>query len=336
MNGTSTTDPWPIVGVSLAAVSFIACLLALGSLVLFKMYRNFFYRLLLYTFGTLSFLSLIWTLQSIMQLCEEHTEERTQNNCSTGNVVSKFINYAVYSSLCTAYLLLTSLNFCLCRLSIQHKRFSSWRASLIFLIMCFLLPQPFTITLTIICGGITPSWKLLQGSSITMITFVLLIAAAAIVLLTNIILTTLALLPVCCSACGYNQCTRFVATREGHQRALKEILPSLLLFFSYTCLAIISLVLPGKWESIASHLTGLILASSFAIHLCLLGKEKLEKLRGKKRSLAIYKSYGSIGKAVDQYNHRQTAFTSEGISETCNTDFPHVSEDEVDRELNLS
>ena len=39
--------------------------------------------------------------------------------------------------------------------------------------------------------------------------------------------------------------------------------------------------------------------------------------------------------AVQQYTHRPTAFTSEGISETCNTDYPHVSEDEVDRELNL-
>ena len=123
-----TSKSYPIVGVSLAAVSLVACLLALGALLFFKMYRNFFYRLLLYTFATLIFLSFIWSIQSIMQMCEEDTENRTQNNYSTvGNVGSKIINYAVYSSLCTVYLLLTSLNFCLFCLSIHHKNFSSWK-----------------------------------------------------------------------------------------------------------------------------------------------------------------------------------------------------------------
>ena len=199
--------------------------------------------------------------------------------------------------------------------------------------MCFLLPQPFTITLTIICGGITPSWKLLQGSPSNIATFVLLVVAATIVLLVNIFLTTLALLPVCCRACGCNRCVRSVATRESLKRALKEILPPVFIFLLYTCIAIISLVIPGKWESIASHLTGLFLALSFVTHLCILGKAKLKRLQGRNRSLATHQQYGSM--AV-HYTHRPTVFTSEGISETCNTDYPHVSEDEVDREMNLS
>ena len=63
-------------------------------------------------------------------------------------------------------------------------------------------------------------------------------------------------------------------------------------------------------------------------------KSKTKKLRGRNRSLATHKSQGSM--AVQQYTRRPTVFTSERISETCNTDYPHVSEDEVDRELNLS
>ena len=149
MNCTSN-NRHQIVDVSLAAVSLIACLLALGALLFFKMYRNFFYRLLLYTFATQIFLSFTWSIQSIIiKLCEEHLENRTQNNCSTEeNISSEIINYAVYSSLCTIYLLLTSLNFCLYCLSIHHKRFSSWVADLIFLLMCLLLPQPLTLPLS--------------------------------------------------------------------------------------------------------------------------------------------------------------------------------------------
>ena len=65
MNCTSN-NRHPIVGVSLAAVSLIACLLALGALLFFKMYRNFFCRLLLYTSATQIFLSFIWSIQSII------------------------------------------------------------------------------------------------------------------------------------------------------------------------------------------------------------------------------------------------------------------------------
>ena len=297
------------------------------------MYRNFFYRLLLYTFATLVFLSFIWIIQSIL-LLEEDAENRTQNNCSTEqNISFKVINYTTYSSLCIIYLLLTSLNFCLYLLSIHHYLFSSWVADLIFLLTCLLLPQPFTLTLTIVCG-ITLSWKSVQECPCAKAAFVLLVVAATVVLLVNIILTTLALLPVCCRACGYNRCVKSVATRESHQRVLKEILPPLFIFLIYTWVAIINLVLAAvDCELVSlnafSRLTGLFLALSFATHLCILGKAKLKKLRG--RSLATHQQYRST--VVQQNTHRTTVFTSEEISETCNTDFPHVSEDAVDREL---
>ena len=207
-------------------------------------------------------------------------------------------------------------------------------ADLIFLVTCLLLPQPFTLPITIIVCGITLSWKSVQDCPCAKAAFVLLVAAATIVLLVNIIFTTLALLPVCCGACGYNRCVRSVATRESHQWALKEILPPLFIFLIYTWVAIINLVLTTYYCEFVSlnafsRLTGLFLALSLATHLCILGKAKLKKLRGK--SLATHQQYGSM--AVQQCTHRTTVFTSEGISETCNTDFPHVSEDEVDREL---
>ena len=65
------------------------------------------------------------------------------------------------------------------------------------------------------------------------------------------------------------------------------------------------------------------------IILHIVGKTKLNKLRGKKRPQPT--TYRTI--ANQPHTHRTTVFTSEGISETCNTDYPHVSEDEVDRQL---
>lgn len=67
----------------------------------------------------------------------------------------------------------------------------------------------------------------------------------------------------------------------------------------------------------------------FTTHLCLLGKEKLEKLRGVKKRQGM--QYGTMENQL--HTHRPTVFTTEGVSETCNTDYPHVSEDEVDRQF---
>ena len=70
-----------------------------------------------------------------------------------------------------------------------------------------------------------------------------------------------------------------------------------------------------------------MIALLFTIHLCLLGKGKLKKLRGVKKQRVV--QYGTI----ENHTHIPTVFIAEGLSETCNTTFPHVSEDEVDRQL---
>ena len=269
-------------------------------------------------------------------MCEEHTENRTQNDCSTeGNISSKIIKYPVYSSLCTAYFLLTCLNFCLYRLSIHHKCFSSWVVDLILLLTCFLLLQPFTLTLTIACGGITSLWKSLD-STCTLATFTLLVAAT-IVLLTNIILTTLALLPACCRACGYNRCVRSVDTRES-QTGTKRDIPFLkrdttIPFF------IVHLLCHNKLSTSCKMGVNCRSTSNRAISCLFFCHSPLHSWKSKtKKAARQITSYTSTIRiySVQQNTHRTIVFISEGISETCNTDYPHVSEDEVDRELNLS
>ena len=83
--------------------------------------------------------------------------------------------------------------------------------------------------------------------------------------------------------------------------------------------------------SVVESLQGLVVTFLFGTHLCILGKTKLRRLRGKTRSLVTTMPYGSIAGQRCSYN--PTVFTSEGLSDTCNTDYPHVSEDEVDRQL---
>ena len=70
---------------------------------------------------------------------------------------------------------------------------------------------------------------------------------------------------------------------------------------------------------------GLVTAVSFAIHLCLI-RNNLKKLRRKKKTLGT-NNYGSINQ---RRTHRTTAYTSYGISETCNTEYLPVSENEED------
>ena len=132
---------------------------------------------------------------------------------------------------------------------------------------------------------------------------------------------------------------RSVATRESHRQALREILP-LFILLSPSVAVLAYIILAAAWKSadiilerwvsgITISILGLLLPLSFAVHLCFLGKTKLNKLRGKKRPQPT--TYRTI--ANQPHTHRPTVFTSEGISETCNTDYPHVSEDEVDRKL---
>ena len=147
-------------------------------------------------------------------------------------------------------------------------------------------------------------------------------------ILVNIVFITLALMPLCCRACGYNLCMKATATIESHRKVLREVLPlySLVvpIFFILLCLyPFIRLSSPSATLlfNIFYCTPGLVYALSFALHLWLIRKN-LKKLRGKKKSFG----YGSF----QHCTHRATAFTSEGMSETCNTEHVVVNESEED------
>ena len=315
------------VGCSVSVVSTIVHIIALGVLVFFKMYRKFVYRLLLYAFVALLISSISWTayLLTIIKVQGQQVEFETFSNKS----ISIMFYYLHVGSLIFFYLIQTSMSLCMYILAIHHHQFTSWVADLIFLIVCLILSQIITISfvVTLLLLHLSPVFLSIG------VTCYILISLA------NIGFTALTLMPMCCRACGYNLCTRSVATRESHRQALREILP-LYILLSPSVGALASVILLLAWKSADIILAqwvpstnifiaGLLLPLSFAVHLYILGKTKLNKLRGKKRPQPT--TYGTI--ANQPHTHRPTVFTSEGISETCNTDYPHVSEDEVDREL---
>ena len=117
------------------------------------------------------------------------------------------------------------------------------------------------------------------------------------------------------------------ATIESHRKALREILPFFILIvpsFFVTMLQVVPSF--GLIVSEAILLTlGLFSSLLFAVHLFFIRKN-LGRLRGNKRALRVT-NYGSV---YQRRTHRTAVFTSEGISETCNTEHLPVSEDEED------
>ena len=142
----------------------------------------------------------------------------------------------------------------------------------------------------------------------------------------NIVFTALTLVPLCCRACGYNLCMK-----TCYRKALREILPLFILIvpsFLFIVLLISSIFekfLNALYSDILYSILGLFCALSFALHLCFIRKN-LKKLRSKKRTLGTT-NYKSVNL---RRTHHTTAYTSEGISETCNTECPLLSENEED------
>ena len=313
----SLNEAADITSFSLSVVFTIVHILTLGVLLFFKMYRKFIYRLLLYTLVAWTISLISWTAYLLTTI--KVTSHLVELGTCENPVVTPIFVYIHAASLYFFYLLLTSMGLCLYILAIHHHQFTSWVADLIFLLVCLILSQPLPITVTVLIS---------LNVQYTVPEMIFL----ALLLLANVGFTALTLVPMCCRACGYNQCMRYVATRESHRQALKEILP---LFLLLTPVLSILPYLPlasyfSQWySSLRICTTGLTLALSFALHLCFLGKTKLKKLRGKSPLLPTL-TYGT--NVNWPHTHRPTVFTSEGISETCNTDY-HVSEDEVDRQL---
>ena len=322
-SNSSSTIAADAVAIPLAGVSTIACIIALGVLLYYKMWRTFIYRLVFYMFISLIVSSL--STMIIYDPIDLLVESGKVNSTADGVKATYYIaNLFTNSSLAIAFVLVTSLTVCIYLMAHHNYQFS-YKSDLYLLISSII----YLMIVTALMINSVVKQPADGNENITIVSILCLPIPF------NFVFTALTLVPLCCRACGYNLCMKTAATIESHRKALREILPLFILIvpsFLFIVLLMLSLLfMLSKNDDykikltvcnvLLYHIPGLFCAVSFALHLCIIRKS-LNKLRGKKRTTSYY---GSLHRT-----HRTTAFTSEGISETCNTEYLPVSENEED------
>ena len=177
-----------------AGLSTIACIISLVVLIYFKLYRSFIYRLVLYSFISLIILSSS-TIATVMN------QQGTLPHGNSTQIVSQV-------SLLVIFVLATIINLCICILSLCNHQFT-YRADISLISGFFVISCVNAIIF--ILGGEIPY---------------IIFYSIPIIILVNVFLTLLTLVPLCGRACGYNMCGK---TKESHRKALKGILPLLIL-----------------------------------------------------------------------------------------------------------
>ena len=305
------------VSISLTGVSTIACIIALGVLLYYKMWRSFIYRLVIYKFISLIVFSLSSICLLAFDLIDENNEKDMANETTKLNI--KIILVAcVNGSISISFSFMTCLSVCVYLMALHNYQFT-YKSD-----FCILVPFILYFVIAAVVKTVRIIPQFYMNYCISVIVYVLF----GLPIIVNIVFTALTLVPLCCRACGYNLCMKTAATIESHRKALREILPfySLLvpLFIIFVYLFNVRSVGVTAFYTIVFGTPGLFYALSFALHLCFIRKN-LKKFRGKKKAPQTT-GYGS----VQRRTYHVESFTSEGISETCNTEHVAVSEDEED------
>ena len=243
--------------------------------------------------------------------------ESTTTNTIGFNVTMKiFYN----GCLTNVSMLMTSITVCIYLMALHNYQFT-YKSDLCLFVSSVVYLTAVVTLVAIYFGNV-------NNSEETGIAFIIL---AFLTIPINIVFIALTLVPLCCRACGYNLCMKTAATIESHRKALREILPFFILIvpsFFVFMLQEVPLFYnhDGFFVSDVIFLTlGLFSSLLFAVHLFFIRKN-LGRLRGNKGALRTT-NYGSV---YQRRTHRTAVFTSEGISETCNTEHLPVSEDEED------
>ena len=282
------------VGLSLAGVSTIACIIALGVLLYYKMWRSFIYRLVLYLFISLivsSFTTVGFSLFGYLLLSNQNVTLGKVNMASENRtdifVIEVILVFFVNGSQVIASLFVTCINASITLMALRNYQFT-YRSDLCLLVLSIVFGI-ISITTSVVRYTRDDYDEQIGMKILTWISF-----AAFLV---NFIFTTVTIVTLCCRACGYNLCMKTAATIESHRKALREILPFFFLIvpFSFSIwLYFGSLIYTGNqvYNIVIFSLPGLVCAVSFVLHLCFI-KEKLKYLR-RRRSMRQSRKYGTV------------------------------------------
>ena len=306
------------VSIPLAGVSTIACIIASGVLLYYKMWRTFIYRLVFYSLLSL----IVFSLTNILFVSGYVITEATTIDVNCSNVCSIVLDNISNGSTAIASILVTCVTVCIYLMALHNYQFT-YKSDL-----CLLVPSTFYLVIAVIASTL---WDLPQFDDDNYITVIAGVIFGLPIIM-NIVFTALTLVPLCCRACGYNLCMKTAATIESHRKALREILPLFILIVPSFLTAVLLVVVLSFGDNSYLELIvqvlfstlGLVYTLSFAFHLFLIRK-KLKKLQGKKKSSSTNQRHSQL----------KAMFTSYGISESCNTEYLPVSENEEDKRILL-
>ena len=251
-----------IVNVSLAGVSTIACIIALGALLYYKLWRKFIYRLVLY-----KLLSLTGSSLATIILCFLLIIKKIREDVNIDSVIKAFGSFS-FGSLAIAIMIAVYIPICIYLMALHNYQFT-YKADL-----CLLIPSILPLILTAI-------WMvLIYVCKCELVTDLTQDIVIVIFFLINIVFTLLTIVPLSCRACGYNMCMKTTATKESHRKALMEVLPLFILTilpsFSFSFVMILGSILHDMlfsifvFENILYGIPGLFSALSVALHLFLI------------------------------------------------------------------
>ena len=305
------------------------------------MYRQFTYRLYLYTLIMLT----LYSVTEILHLTFLYKDD---------NRKFLFVGYVYSFFFYVSLSLMSSYIFYLHKLALYYQVHNKFVYDLNYCVASLILPILSIISLKVVCDNFVNSDDDFDSTNtspviscthmnIFRVVLMLFFATLMIVFTFNGIFISSIIVLLCLKACG---CIATTLTKDRYQRAFKETIPLLILpiatqmYTYYACIAhyvvpifkLETYGLPIQLVSaVLGGLIGLVASLSFGLHLCILGKRKLRKLRGYTRKPPVAAAgYGTMNQ---QHTDNTTEYTAPGISETCNTTFPHVSEDDVDREI---
>ena len=294
-----------IASTPLAGVSTIACIIALGVLLYYKMWRSFIYRLVLYMFISLIVSSFTAVGISLFDYLFISNGNMTleEENMASGNQTDFFVIKVILlvsadGSQAIAFLFVTCINASITLVALRNYQFT-YRSDL-----CLLALSIVFGIISIIASAVVDT----RYDYDEQISMKILTSISIAVFLANSVFVTLTLVTLCCRACGYNLCMKTAATIESHRKALREVLPLYILLVPYPLFMFLflgSLIYKSGhvYSFITFRLPGLICAVSFALHLCFIrGKLKILQRILTKRKL---REYGTLK------NHNMIALNNE-------------------------
>ena len=277
------------------SLSTVACLLATGALLYFKMYRLFAYRLVLYTLVTLtifSFIGIVYLL--IIEIVISHGDPQG----------FEVVGYLYTGCFFTALSLMSASVFYIRQLDLNFKPHNKLVYDLNYCLVSLLVPVAYTGAVLIGCynsridlNNTSPLLTCTDKKAINSLPIAVFVLFFGI----NVIFIAAVLVSLCTKAYG---CKAVAVLHEHYQRALKETLSLFIVpIFSltYAFFGCVNYMVPSDKNGfvirllfgVFGGLIGLVAALSFVLHLCILGKAKLRNLRGNTKWLPP-PMYGAI------------------------------------------